>query len=545
MTGNHSLLFRLAELMLEKQENILHVDELLDDEHIGDYVKSIQIDSPYQQLIFEGVLTESLKDEQLYVSFTVEGYFHYVLGEVLYANSLKNDKYYLFNLLSTSNLVGLERGVALAIDRQVRSQEFHSLEIFFRINSFKTAIVCVESIFTAFSLFRAYQNLNFWFTDLTNNQVELLHLVRKKMIYIGKQDILRDFDNFIWDKFSVASIPNLVQLFLLCPQLSNRDLPEIKIYYSSYQSLKYPQIEEHNSLLRVQILEELGRSFLKYSEKKIALSCYEEAMELANSTEIKLHLKSHVAQINKSLSNTTIAIKYYKEVIEESNSNSLWSIEAATKLRLGEIYKQQNIFSEVDPLFNEVISIYRKRFGNYHSETARALGYLGSYHIYQKNWEFAKEIIKESMQIRIRVLGENSTKTCISYVNYAEILMELGDFEKSKYYLEKALGIRTEKFGRNHQDVAYTLFGLGNLYFKKGNVEEAKKCHYEVFETRKLKLGDSHIFTQQSRLVLLQIYGQLNDLESFQKIKEDYMIQEGVDIKKQKELSEIQTKYFK
>ena len=84
MTSNHLLLYRLTELMLEHEQHILSVDLLFDDDQIGDFVKSIQIDSPYQQMLFEGVLTESVRDEKLNVSYTVEGYFHYVLGEVIY-----------------------------------------------------------------------------------------------------------------------------------------------------------------------------------------------------------------------------------------------------------------------------------------------------------------------------------------------------------------------------------------------------------------------------------------------------------------------------
>ena len=49
MTFNHLLLYRLAERMLEQQKHILLVDELFDDDVIADFVKSIQIDSPYQK----------------------------------------------------------------------------------------------------------------------------------------------------------------------------------------------------------------------------------------------------------------------------------------------------------------------------------------------------------------------------------------------------------------------------------------------------------------------------------------------------------------
>lgn len=92
MTSNHLLLYRLAELMLEHEQHILPVDLLFDDNQIGDFVKSIQIDSPYQQMVLEGVLTESVLDEKLFVSFTVEGYFHYILGNVIEKNQLKSKK---------------------------------------------------------------------------------------------------------------------------------------------------------------------------------------------------------------------------------------------------------------------------------------------------------------------------------------------------------------------------------------------------------------------------------------------------------------------
>jgi tetratricopeptide (TPR) repeat protein len=544
LTANHSLVYRLAELMLQRQQLVLPVDLLFEDEQIGEFVKSIQIDSPYQQLLLEGVCTESIREEQLYVSFTTEGYFHYVLGEVLHANAKQEGEAYLFTVLNSSTLAGLERGVSFALDHQVREQEFRALAFFIKTIRFPITVVCVEPILTAFTLFGTQESLKLWFSDLTNDQVQLLHLIRKRLVYSGKKVMLTQFDDCLWEEIRNFSNPNLAHLYVLSSQLSSRDLAEIETFYSQYKGLSQQAKAENSLPFRMHILEELGRSLLIYSEKKIALSSYEEAMELAHSPERRLHLKSHVAQINKSLSNTDLAIKLYKEIIKESNSNNLWTIESATKLRLGEIYKQQNAFSEAGPLFGEVVSTYRKRLGNYHGETARALGYLGSFHIYLKEWEVAKGNIEESMQIRMRLLGEFNTKTCISYVNYAEILMELGDFEKSSYYFEKALAIRSKKFGRNHQDVAYTIVGLGNLFLKKGDPLGAKKCHEEALEIRMLKLGTGHYFTQQSRWALLQIYGQLNEFGEFLKLKEAYLSLAGDEEKKKQTVLQLQTTYF-
>ena len=119
MTSNHLLLYRLTELMLEHEQHILPVDLLFDDAQIGDFVKSIQIDSPYQHMLLEGVLTESVRNEKLYVSFTVEGYFHFVLGEVIFNQSKEKDHTYLIELLQNNRLNGAKEGVEQCLVREV------------------------------------------------------------------------------------------------------------------------------------------------------------------------------------------------------------------------------------------------------------------------------------------------------------------------------------------------------------------------------------------------------------------------------------------
>lgn len=84
MTPKHLINYSLAGLMLENEQHVISVELLFDDQQIGSFVKSVQIDSPYQQLLLEGVLTESVKDEHLCVGFMVEGNFHFVLGEVIF-----------------------------------------------------------------------------------------------------------------------------------------------------------------------------------------------------------------------------------------------------------------------------------------------------------------------------------------------------------------------------------------------------------------------------------------------------------------------------
>jgi len=127
MTGIHLLLYRLAELMYDHEQNILPVDVLFDDDQIGDFVKSIQIDSHYQQMLIDGVLTESVRNEKLYVSFTVEGYFHFVLGEVIYNRTDGLGARALKQIAEENKLSGAKEGVEHCLIRDVQKTDLRRL----------------------------------------------------------------------------------------------------------------------------------------------------------------------------------------------------------------------------------------------------------------------------------------------------------------------------------------------------------------------------------------------------------------------------------
>jgi len=127
MTSNHLLLYRLAELMLNHDQHILNVDMLFEDEQIGDFVKNIQIDSPFQQNLADGVLTEIVENEELRVSFTVEGYFHYVLGEVIYKQNENKGPEILKQIIEKKSLKGATAGVEQCLIRDVEKDELSRL----------------------------------------------------------------------------------------------------------------------------------------------------------------------------------------------------------------------------------------------------------------------------------------------------------------------------------------------------------------------------------------------------------------------------------
>lgn len=108
MSEPKTLLYRLAELMLEAGSNELSVDPLFDDPEIGDWVKSIQIDSPYQQMLLHGVLTESVKENELKVRFTFEGYLIFLMSQKIIRAIEKKNSFSLPHWLSPNDVFGIE-----------------------------------------------------------------------------------------------------------------------------------------------------------------------------------------------------------------------------------------------------------------------------------------------------------------------------------------------------------------------------------------------------------------------------------------------------
>jgi hypothetical protein len=182
MTSNHQLLYRLAELMLQHEQHILPVDLLFDDEQIGDFVKSIQIDSPYQQMLLEGVLTESVRDEKLYVSFTVEGYFHYVLGEVIYNRTEGLGAEALKQIIEENKLNGAKEGVEQCLIRDVQKNDLTRLMWLIDNEDYNLVDICYVPL--AHSLF--IQNVT------SKSEEELYNTHRNKIEFIV-EELFADF----------------------------------------------------------------------------------------------------------------------------------------------------------------------------------------------------------------------------------------------------------------------------------------------------------------------------------------------------------------
>jgi hypothetical protein len=73
-------------------------------------------------MLLEEVLTESVRDEKLFVSFTVEGYFHFVIVDVILNQSKEKDHTYFIELLRSNQLNGVKEFVEQCLIHKINQE---------------------------------------------------------------------------------------------------------------------------------------------------------------------------------------------------------------------------------------------------------------------------------------------------------------------------------------------------------------------------------------------------------------------------------------
>jgi tetratricopeptide (TPR) repeat protein len=435
---------------------------LFDDDKIGDFVKSIQIDSPYQQMLLEGVLTESVKDEKLFVSFTVEGYFHYVLGEVIYTKTKGHNAEVLKQLVDEHKLNGAKEGIEQCLIRDVNEQLFQRL---FQLIDFGGEICKYSSVPIAHGLLQANNKSNGlaqvditfniqWFIDalLENPTQNDFNVLLDAIIYLEqsqKNDCLLNLFNILFTLDYFSNIDFLKIVIKGLPYIEQ----ELKLEILNKIELEANKFENHQDY--PEIIFEIGT--------KLVLSAkYEKAIELIEKSKYIYETKSgdFDVKIEKIFSNLGAAYwyigdiektQYYFELSFEKclhifgydNKNTSGSLQ---NLALVYVLKEQ--YDESIIIFNKSLDISLKQEGYNHPNTARIYSNLGSAYFRLGKLELANELFQEVLKIDKKVLHEFHPSLALDYDDIGDILFEQGDingaresFEKSKLIFVKNYGI--------------------------------------------------------------------------------------------------------
>jgi tetratricopeptide (TPR) repeat protein len=469
MTSNHLLLYRLAELMLENEQHVLPVDLLFDDEQIGDFVKSIQIDSPYQQMLLEGVLTESVRDEKLYVSFTVEGYFHYVLGEVIYNRTEDLGAEALKLIIEDNKLNGAKEGVEQCLIMQIA---FGFNDVLFKLIDIWDSSLkyCTKPL--SFLILKESTSKNQTESSLNGEVNSIVSLLKKLMENPTENDylVLYNAINYLQQIQKNKCLLDLYKHILYFEKYDSLNFIKILLFGISFidQNRKIEVLEIIESLIEKlkhekeypEFIFELGTQYIILTNFDKAIALFEKSREIFNSYE-----GDYNDRLEKIYSNLGSAYWYKGDI-----HNMRQCYELAYKLCLniyGEYHPStafglhnlalikvmEEDFNESIKIFNLSLNITIRNSGKVHPDTARAYSNLGSAYLMLLQLKIAYDLFNKALTIDKQVLHEFHPNLGLDYDDLGDVLYKFGDFSKAKEHYEISRSIFLNNYGAEYSHI--------------------------------------------------------------------------------------------
>lgn len=540
MTENQLLLYRLAELMLEHEQHIMSVDILFDDELIGDFVKSIQIDSPYQQLLFEGVLTESIRDEKLCVSFTVEGYFHYLLGLVLERKFIHHSAQDIFNAISINNLIGLKEGFEYFLLRKVENQEFDFLcwYIDYGVGFNTSTVDALAYGYIQAALYPVGQTIGdiskAIFATPTSNDIDVIHKVINRIEQLQKKDVL----GLIYESVLKYMEPNTAQsaqIFANATQYLetvektekldfltsiNFDLNDIEVV-TFYQSIgsewdklgKYdksisafnkaisaitPILENYRSEF-AEINNNLGIALQHAGKLDESLKKYHFALDIYTSYFGPEHnaigtIYNNIGQLFQDTGDLDKALEYYQKALvkDEILYGNYHPNTAITLNNIGSLYVAISKFEDAKTCYDKALNIFLQIFGELHHWTATIYNNLSLLYVKQKSLSTAIDNSQKALSIIERVFGAEHPWYATTVNNIGGIYMESGDLDNALKYYHDGLDIKRGIFNEDHPSIGISIYNIGKCFHDLGNAEKAREYYEKAFDIFAISLGEEH-----------------------------------------------------
>ena len=185
---------------------------------------------------------------------------------------------------------------------------------------------------------------------------------------------------------------------------------------------------------------------------------------------------------------------------------------------IGTYYQGRAVFDESEPLLRRSVDICEKTLGEEHLYMALSLNNLAELLNDQGKYGEAEALYRRSLKIRESMLGAKHLDVAISQNNLGLLLQARGKYEEAGALYRRSLKIRESILGIEHLDVATSLNNLGLLQQAQGKYEDAEKLYLRSLKIRESKLDFEHLDVAKSLNnlgLLMQAQGKYEDAEKF------------------------------
>jgi tetratricopeptide (TPR) repeat protein len=403
-------------------------------------------------MIFEGVLTESVRDEKLFVSFTVEGYFHYVLGEVIEKKSQGKGPEYFKGIIEESNLKGAREGSEQCLIREVISGQ---CDRFFSLIDLggKSLNHCVLPLSALFLSFSRLENTNSCDSDHKKNYFRnIIHTLLENPTENDYIVLLNTF--FYFD--TIQKNKAVLSLYEVVSDLENYS--SINFLTIIIKSMPYVSMD-----IRLKLLQKIELESQKFKTEDI----YPEIIfELGTQYLIHRNFDKSILLYEESYRIFQRMHGDYESKIEKIISN------------LGAVYWYSGDIEKTREYFNLSYNQCLKMYGPDHSSTGGALQNLALVRVLEENYDEAIEIFQKAVNINLKIYGFVHPDTARVYSNIGSAYLRKSEYKAAYNYFTKALVIDKNIFHETHPCLGLDYDDIGDVHFFQGDMSTAKE-HYE------------------------------------------------------------------
>jgi len=464
----------LANYMISKNSLQVSLDELFDVPQLSDAVKNIQIDSPHQQLIRRGILSQFFQHDTLQVSFTMEASFHYVVSKNLDLDlalkQLENNsiwkesiKYFLWDNAGEKDDLLLFS----LIDLEGFPNDLAALALSQRIN-----------------LFGAEETLNHLFLNESKDDWNVL---KEAFTYIkeSRPKIAAEFADQILDHCKIG--PNEDNRLFVIELLSESTKSKADIFFEQF-------IQEEN-LEDVEEITALAKYFTKFGKHKESADLHKKAITLLplNSNLLGGILedltRGHIELLNLTNAWESIikAELFYKNKLIYTPK-----VEGRIFNLKGEVKEHQGLFSEALDCYQNAYNLNKANLGPFHRETTRNQVNQGDIQSHLGNYDLALEEYEKTLAINIQFYGETNPNVAKSINRIGHIRNIKGEYDKSLELYEKAISINLNYYGLNHPEIASNYLSLGDILETKGDYDKSLEYYKKALDINLKYYGENH-----------------------------------------------------
>jgi len=235
----------------------------------------------------------------------------------------------------------------------------------------------------------------------------------------------------------------------------------------------------------------VGAINYKIGEFNEAIKYYDLAIQLSKDKYFTSVIFGNIANIFLSQGDLTKAITYYNKALSDAAPNN-YIATSAFNSNLGVAYYKNGQFEKSIEVTKRSITIAEinnlNNIGDNYNTCAIAYQRIG-------NFKESEDYFKKELIHYKKDFGAQHYKTAVGLGNFADLLLEERNYEKSLNMASKSFRILIKTLGTKHPYTSDCLRTLGNIYFQEGKYRIALSYYQQSLISRFKHFNDSSIYT--------------------------------------------------